>query len=86
MGCPLLSWQTCTPHGRGGLVPVTVTIATPKQVASRSLPDPLPALCPSGRGAFVRETAVAPYAVVVPRAPVLKTHHYPNLQLTQIDL
>jgi hypothetical protein len=35
---------------------------------------------------FVRESAVARYAVVAPGAPVLKTHHYPNLQLTQIDL
>ena len=67
------SWQ-------GWTGPVTGTIATRRQVASRSLPDALPALCPFvGGGAFscVRESAVAPYAVVAPRAPVYKNPSLP---------
>jgi hypothetical protein len=83
MGCPLLSWQTCTPHGKGGPVLVTGTIATQRQVVVRSLPDALPAPCPLGWGVramgtpFVRESAVAPYAVVAPRAPVFKNPSLP---------
>jgi len=79
MVCLLLSWQTCTPHGKGGSVPAIGTIATQRQVVGRSLPDALPAPCPYGWGAFsfVRESAVARYAVVAPRCPVYKNPSLP---------
>jgi len=79
MVCPLLSWQTCTPHGRGGLVLVTATIATLKRGAVRSLPDAPAAPHAYSWGAVVRDWQSDGGRPPRRRAPYIKTHHYPKL-------
>ena len=61
-GCLLLSWQMFTLPGKDGSVPVIVTTATVRRSVYLSLPDALPALCPSGWGAV-------PYAFVNQQCP-----------------
>lgn len=74
-GCLLLSWQMFTLPGKDGSVPVIVTTATVRRSVYLSLPDALPALCPSGWGAralCVRESAVPPGVPVAGVPPVYK--------------